>query len=459
MLAMQTARGDERRATEGSSRMIGYYIELAAHSLKRNKVLTALMILAIAVGIGASMTTLTIMHLLSGDPLRGRSGQIFYPQLDANPDSKGRQPYDMLDYQSATDLWNAHRADRQALVVNSHIKLQAPGTRLPPLMLSMLSTTSDFFPMFNVPFRFGRSWTSEDDAAHARVAVISSDLNVRLFGGENSVGRTVRLKNSDVRVVGVLAPWRPSPLFYDVRGGRFSSGDTANFYDKPEGVITPFSTALEINDGGFQPFTCWVVPVTPGHLQNSQCVWIALWVQLGDTAKVDAYRRFLDGYVAQQQSLGRITRTDNTRLRSLTEWLDFNGVVPSDVKLQTSLAFAFLAICLCNVVGLLLAKFLRRGGEIGLRRAMGATRCAVFMQCLVEAGVIGVIGGLGGLFLTVLGLWLVRRQPLPYADFVHLDVSMFVVTFLISVGASLLAGLLPAARASLVEPALQLKVL
>jgi len=63
------------------------------------------------------------------------------------------------------------------------------------------------------------------------------------------------------------------------------------------------------------------------------------------------------------------------------------------------------------------------------------------------------------LFLTVLGLWLVRRQPLPYADFVHLDVSMFLVTFLISVGASLLAGLLPAARASLVEPALQLKVL
>jgi hypothetical protein len=98
MLIMPTARGDERRATEGLSSMIGYYIELAAHSLRRNKVLTALMILAIAVGIGASMTTLTIMHLLSGDPLRGRGGQIFYPQLDANPDSKGRQPYDMLDY-------------------------------------------------------------------------------------------------------------------------------------------------------------------------------------------------------------------------------------------------------------------------------------------------------------------------------------------------------------------------
>jgi putative ABC transport system permease protein len=439
--------------------MIGYYVEMALHSLRRNKVLTALMILAIAVGIGASMTTLTIMHLLSGDPLRGRSGQIFYPQLEAAPDAKGREPHDVLDYTSAMDLWSAHRADRQALVVNSQVKLRAPSTRLPPFMLSMLSTTSDFFTMFDVPIRFGRSWSADDDAAHARVAVISSELNERLFGGRNSVGETLRLKNSDVRIIGVLAPWRPSPLFYDVAGGRFSSGQTADFYTLPEGVITPFFTALEINDGNFLPFTCWAQPETPGHLQNASCVWVGLWVQLGDASKVASYRRFLDGYVAQQHSLGRITRTDLTRMRTLTEWLDFNGVVPSDVKLQTSLAFAFLAICLCNVVGLLLAKFLRRGGEIGLRRALGATRRAVFIQCLVEAGVIGALGGLGGLLLTLAGLWLVRQQPVPYADFVHLDTSMFLVTFLLSVGASLVAGLLPAARASLVEPALQLKVL
>ena len=443
----------------GQPIVIGYYIDLALHGLRRNKVLTALMIVAIAVGIGASMTTLTIMHLLAGDPLRGRSGQIFYPQVEPDPGSKAREPHDVMDYQSAMDLWSARRADRQALVINSRVKLLAPDTRLPPLMLSMLSTTTDFFTMFEVPIRFGRPWTAEDDAAHARVAVISADLNDRLFGGQNSVGRTLRLKNSDVRIVGVLAPWRPSPLFYDVRGGRFSSGDTANFYDKPEGVITPFTTALEVNDGNFVPFTCWSNPTTPGHLQNASCVWVALWVQLGDAARVASYRRFLDGYVAQQHALGRITRVDNTRLRSLPEWLDFNGVVPGDVKLQTSLAFAFLAICLCNVVGLLLAKFLRRGGEIGLRRALGATRRAVFIQCLVEAGVIGALGGLGGLLLTLFGLWLVRRQPVPYADFVHLDTSMFLATFVISVGASLVAGLLPAARASLVEPALQLKVL
>ena len=53
--------------------MFVYYLRLALISMKRNPVLTGLMVLAIAVGIGASMTTFTVLYLLSGDPLPGRS--------------------------------------------------------------------------------------------------------------------------------------------------------------------------------------------------------------------------------------------------------------------------------------------------------------------------------------------------------------------------------------------------
>lgn len=438
--------------------MFVYHLRLALLSLRRNPVLTFLMVLAIAVGIGASMTTLTVMHILSGDPLPGRSTHIFYPQVDASPANYAKQPLDVLDYRSAVDLWSAQRADRQTLIVNSQIKVRAPATNLPPLMLNMLSTTSDFFPMFAVPFEYGQGWSAQDDANHARVAVISSDLNDRLFGGKDSVGQTLRLKDSDVRIVGVLGPWRPSPLFYDVRGGRYANGDTGGFYGKPEDVLTPFTTGLEINDGAFQQFTCWGIPKTPGHLIDSPCVWIALWVELDSAAKVAAYREFLSGYAAQQKVLGRFVKTD-TRMLDLMQWLDYNGVVPSDVKLQAWLAFAFLAICLFNTVGLLLAKFLRRGGEIGVRRALGASQRTVFTQCLVEAGLIGLLGGIGGWLLTLVGLWLVRRQPTPYADLAHLDVSMFLVTFALAVAVSLTAGALPALRASHIAPALQLKSL
>ena len=440
--------------------MFGYYLQLAFQSLRRSRALTFLMILAIAVGIGASMTTLTVMHILAGDPLPGRSGQIFYPQVDADPtrdDSK--EPVDLMDYRSAVDLWAAHRADRQALIAEGDIRVVAPNATIPALKRHMLATTSDFFSMFDVPFQYGHGWSADDDENRTRLVVISDDLNNKLFGGSDSTGRTLRLRDSDLRIVGVLKPWRPSPLFYDVAGGRFAEGDTSDFYAKPQDVMIPFSTGQDINQGHFDPFTCWHVPDPNSRQQDSPCVWVRLWVQLDDASKVSAYRRFVADYAAQQMTLGRFSHAGNTRMRNLMEWMDFNHVVPSDVRLETWLAIAFLVICLFNTVGLLLAKFLRRGGEIGVRRALGATRRAVFMQCLMEAATIGLFGGFGGWLLTLLGLWIVRRQPTAYADLVHLDLSMFLWTFAASIAATLLAGLLPAFRASRVAPALQLKTL
>lgn len=439
--------------------MLGYYVKVALHNAARNKALTGLMMLAIAVGIGASMTTLTVMHLLSGDPLPGRSGDIYYPQVDVNPESKGREPYDVMDYRTAHDLWSARQADSQTMVVSNPVKVRSEMPGAAPRMIASISTTADFFTMFDVPLQYGRSWGAEDDARRSRVAVISDRLNQQLFGGRNSVGQRIRVKDTNLQIIGVLGAWRPSPLFYKIRGGRFSGGETSGFYGAADDVFLPLSASLEINEGDFQPFTCWATPERPGVLQGSPCVAVALWVKLVGPERVQAYDRFLRNYAAEQKRLGRITHDDNTRLRSLMGWLDFNQVVPSDVKAQTALAFAFLLVCLANVVGLLLAKFMRHGGEIGLRRALGASRGAVFTQCLVEAGVIGVIGGVLGLFLTLLGLWTIRAQAVAYADLVHLDAAMFLATLVVSLAASLLAGAIPAYRASSIQPVAQLKLL
>ncbi|WP_017464028.1 ABC transporter permease [Dyella ginsengisoli] len=433
--------------------MFTYYLDLALRSLKRNKVLTALMVLAIAVGIGASMTTLTIVHLLSGDPLPGRSSVLFFPQLDPeSPVSQGHtQPYPMMDYRSAVDLWSAHRADRQAIITSSSAKVRLPDSGQPPLMLGLLSTSADFFPMFDVPFQYGSGWSADDDAHRARVAVISAGLNQKLFGGADSVGRILRVRDTDVRIVGVLKPWRPTPLFYDPWSQNFS---------KTEDVFAPFTSSLEINQGNFQPYTCWHVPKDPRDMVHADCVWVWLWVELGSPAKVRDYARFLDHYADTQKAAGRFAvGSERVRLRDLMTWLTARGQVPDDVRLQAWLALAFLVICLFNAVGLLLAKFLRRSGEIGVRRALGASRGAIFAQCLVEAGVIGLLGGFFGWVLTLLGLWLVRHQPVDYAHLARLDTTMFLATFALAVCTSLLAGFIPALRASRVVPGWQLKAL
>jgi putative ABC transport system permease protein len=66
-------------------------------------------------------------------------------------------------------------------------------------------------------------------------------------------------------------------------------------------------------------------------------------------------------------------------------------------------------------------------------------------------------GGIVGLALAWLGLWAVRQQPASYAELAHLDPLMLLTTFVLAVGASLLAGIIPAWQAMQVTPAIQLK--
>jgi putative ABC transport system permease protein len=202
---------------------------------------------------------------------------------------------------------------------------------------------------------------------------------------------------------------------------------------------------------------CWGDSRGDSTAPNVPCAWIQYWVELDSPAKHGAYLNYLTNYSDQQRAAGRFERPTNVRLRSVMEWLDFNRVVPNDVVMQLWLGLGFLLVCLLNTVGLLLAKFLRRSSEIGVRRALGASRAEIFKQCLVEAGTIGLAGGIIGLGLSLLGLWAVRQQPASYAELAHLDLGMLFTTFAVSIAASLLAGMLPAWRAMQVTPAIQLK--
>jgi putative ABC transport system permease protein len=121
------------------------------------------------------------------------------------------------------------------------------------------------------------------------------------------------------------------------------------------------------------------------------------------------------------------------------------------------MAFGFLLVCLVNVVTLMLAKFTARAGEIGVRRALGATRAEVLQQSLIEAGVLGVVGALLGLGLTMLGLELVNGRLTGAEDFYVMDPALIGGTLLLGVTAALLAGLLPTWQACQVRPAIQLK--
>ncbi|HTM70970.1 MAG TPA: FtsX-like permease family protein, partial [Luteimonas sp.] len=252
-------------------------------------------------------------------------------------------------------------------------------------------------------------------------------------------------------VIGVMDTWKLNPRFYDMSNRQF--GGT-------EQVFLPFSTSRELKMPTQGNMWCWgdssKDPDGPKGV-NAPCAWLQYWVELDQPGEVAAYRQYLADYSDAQRKAGRFERPTNVRLDDVMGWLDFKQVVPDDVRMQTWLAFGFLLVCLLNTIGLLSAKFLRRAGEIGVRRALGAPRSEIFKQCLVEAGCIGAAGAALGLGFALLGLWLVRQQPDDYAALAHLDGPMLLLTFVLALAASLLAGLLPAWRAMQVAPALQLK--
>ncbi|MCF8206166.1 MAG: ABC transporter permease [Methylotenera sp.] len=434
--------------------MFLHYLELAWRNTRAAKGLSALMVLALGLGIGACMTTLTVYHVLSGDPIPHKSARLFNVQLDAGDMigwQAGQEPtFDLTRY-DATALLRDRKAPRQAMSSGFNTAVGLPEASTKPVFSSVRMTSADFFAMFDAPWQFGGGWNAADDEAEARVAVISSALNEKLFGGANSLGREVIVRGQPLRIIGVLKPWKVQPHFWDLTLGSYT--ETEDFY-------LPFSTAMALKMGHWGNMDCWGKGANGGSSldMNASCSWIQYWVELDKPEDAAAYRDYLVAYSEAQRKAGRFTRPTNVRLRPVMDWLGAQKVLPADVRLQTWLAFGFLAVCVVNMVGLLLAKTLRRSGEIGVRRALGATRGDIFRQFLVEAGMLGLAGALLGLLLAQGGLWLVRQSPNDYAKLAELDASMLAVTLGLALLASLIAGLLPAWRAALVTPAVQLKV-
>jgi len=436
--------------------MLAYYLELAVRSLKRSPGLTALMVLAIGFGVAASMTTWSVFRAVSGDPIPWKSAKLFVPQIDMwgpegrDPDG---EPPNAMDYTDAVALMRAQRATRQSAMYQISPSIVPAGAGKHPLNVGGHAVYGEFFPMLDAPFQYGNGWSASDDANRAQVVVINSKLNQKLFAGADSVGKTVNIEGRDYRVVGVLDHWNPQPRYYDV----VNSG---GFDTESDDVFMPFLTAIQAEIPNNGNTNCNAVPKESGFvgLQHSTCVWIAFMVQLDNAAAVQAYRAYLDGYARNQQASGRFSWPPNNRLRDVPAWLDSQHVVPRDTKVSLLVALGLLLVCLVNTVGLLLAKFLRRSSEIGVRRALGAPRGAIYAQFLTEAGIVGVAGGLLGLALTGIGVasvgWVL---PTDIATLARLDLSLLALTLAVAVVATMLAGLYPTWRASNVQPAWQLK--
>lgn len=438
--------------------MFRYYLRLAVLSIRANPALSSLMIAAIAIGIGACMSMITIRYIMSGNPIAHKTEQLYHVRVDSwdptEPYDEPDEPPEQMTYLDATALHGAGEARRQVISFRS-MRVLEPGDRdLRPRQVETRATTADFFAMFDVPFRYGAGWDRSADTGSERVVVLGRTLNDELFGGNDPVGSLLTLNGESYRIVGVLDDWSPVPLFYDLNNNPFS---------EPAALILPFSVAVEGEHDRAGNTNCWKPIGDGGHeaFLASECTWIQMWVELHGAAERQAYRQFLDGYVAQQKLLGRFPRPLNNRLDNVEQWMAVNEVVDDDVGVLLGLAVLFLLVCLLNSIGLLLAKMLKRARDTSLRRALGASRADLFYQYGVEAMLIGLAGGLLGIGTTWLGLRGIENLFSEF-EFVEKLVRMDWVMMLAAVGLAIVSALAAASyptwRASKVTPASQLRI-
>lgn len=436
--------------------MFAYYLQLGFRSLRRNPVLTVLMVITLSVGVAASMSTYTVLHMMSGDPIPHKSDRLFVPQLDTGSligYTEGEEPDDQLSYPDTQRLLASGQGVRRTAIYGIGGLIRPERDDMAPLLVNGDATTNDFFAMFEVPFRYGNPWHADDDARKGDVIVLSRETSEKLYGDVDPVGRDLKMGETSYRVVGVLGDWNPLPRYYRIingNGGAFAGRDD---------FFIPFASAVRQEMGNQGSNNCSGDGPKPGYAGwiASDCTWIQFWFEgarAGDQAVIKAW---LDNYAAEQHRLGWLKRPVNTRLRSTMQWLEHLEVVGRDSRIQAWLAFGFLLVCLVNTVGLLLAKFSARAGEVGVRRALGATRSEIFHQYLIEASVVGLVGAVLGLALSFAGLWLIGKQSGAMAAVARMDWTMLLATVLLSLLASLIAGFLPTWRACQVRPALQLK--
>jgi predicted permease len=299
--------------------------------------------------------------------------------------------------------------------------------------------TGNFFEVLGVRAAMGRALTpADDEEASNPVTVISHRYWMRQFGGAPDVlGRSVRIVNRPFTIVGV-APERFTGMLPMV---------------SPEMWVTT-RWIEDIEPAGIND----VVP-SPGartRLERRGYRWMFLKGRLKDGVTVDQAKADLDVLMAQLRQ--EHPETNKGRQLSLRATKDVRLHPAADGPIAAAAAGLMiavglvLAIACANVASMLLARASARQKEISVRLAIGASRGDLIRQLLVESLVLSVLGGAAGVLLSAWAIQAVGLvQPpiqLPLTLSLRLDGRVLLFAGIVSTAAGLIAGLMPALKAS-----------
>ncbi len=449
--------------------MLLYSLKLAKANLKNRPGLTLLTIGAIAIGLALLTTTLTMSYQASKLPLPHKADALHTVLIDSRED-KEPAPSDFeeiprLTFHEVNNLMNDKSQDyEKTFLWKTYAFVNDINGKAHPRQVRAMAGNANFFTLFDTPFLYGSSWRAEDDTRGANVIVLSYQMNQHFFGGENSIGRTIRINSTSLKVVGVMAKWKIPSRFYD------RTFSTNRFDD----IFIPATLAMNLALP--RRLDCWEKDKSQRSafsaedidgLKASECTWLFFWVKLPQASDVDQYRAFLQNYVEQQKSFGRLPKKEKPALVSLKQYNELVVANDNGQLVFSILALLFYLVCLVNTVGILLARYMGKIPEIALRRALGAKKHVVLAQYLIEIGIIAMVGGFIGVGLSYFGLQGMKNIAIYQSDYTitaeaiqhlyQLDWVMILSALAIAVVSSLIVSLFPVWKMVNTAPAGQLK--
>ena len=389
---------------------------IAIKEIRRNILRSILTILGIVIGVASVIAMVMIgdgttanvtanIEKLGSNMLNVRVGQ---EKRGAPRDDNSAKPFKIEDI---TAIKNEVANLKGVTAENSSMANVVFGNKSNSSLI--VGTTNDYFIIKDWEVEQGRIFEEGELSSGKSVCILGTTVVKNLFGDENPIGATIRIKNFPCSVIGVLA----------------SKGASSFGRDQDEVVITPLKMYQRKIQGNLDVSSIIVSVMEEKYIEDAKEQIISLM---------------------QDRRAVKVGESDNFHIRDMKDILN---TMTSTTKMLTYLLGSIAAISLLvggiGIMNIMLVSVTERTREIGIRLAIGAMQSEVLLQFLIEAIVLSTLGGIIGIFLGLgVGYMVVGIFDLPYI----INTQIILISFIFSTLIGVIFGYFPARKAARLNP-------